>query len=199
VAGGERSGAPARRIVLLGPPSSGKGTQAKRIAERLEIPAISTGDMLRQARDAGTALGKRVGDILAAGELVDDDTMAEVVEDRLARPDARDGFLLDGYPRTPRQVRDLEKILAGREPLDAVVLIDVPEEVLVARALGRGREDDREEIVRKRIEVYREKTEPLVAHYGNLGLLEEVDGDRPIEEVTVQILRVLGVAGETGD
>lgn len=187
----------ARRIVLLGPPNSGKGTQAKLIAVRLGIPAISTGDMLRQARDAGTGLGDRVRDILASGELVDDDTMAEVVEDRLARADARDGFLLDGYPRTPRQVRDLEKILEGREPLDAVVLIEVPEEVLVERALGRGREDDREEIARKRIEVYREKTEPLVEHYGNLGLLEEVNGNRPIEEVTAQILGVLGGAGDT--
>lgn len=189
----------ARRIILLGPPNSGKGTQAKRIAEDLGIPAISTGDIFREARDAGTELGNRVRDILASGELVDDATTAELVRDRLSRPDAQGGYLLDGYPRTLRQVHDLEQILEGEPPLEAVVLIEVPEQVLIERALGRGREDDREEIARKRIEVYREKTEPLVEYYGNLSLLREVDGNRPIEVVTSQILDVLGVPGAIED
>ena len=185
--------ADARRVILLGPPNSGKGTQAAFVAERLGIPHISTGDMLREARDAGTELGERVKSLLAAGELVDDDTMADLVAERLARPDAREGFLLDGYPRTMRQVHDLDRILGGTE-VEAVILIEVPEEVLVERGLGRGREDDTEEVIRKRIRVYREQTEPLVDHFRNRGRLEEVDGDRPIAEVTEQVLETLGVS-----
>lgn len=184
--------AAARRVILLGPPNSGKGTQAAFIAERLGIHHISTGDMLREARDAGTELGERVKGLLAAGELVDDDTMADLVAERLSRPDAGEGFLLDGYPRTMRQVEDLDRILGGAE-VEAVVLIDVPEAVLVERGLGRGREDDTEEVIRKRIRVYREQTEPLVDHYRNRGRLERVDGDRPIAEVTDQVLEALGV------
>jgi len=187
----------ARRVILLGPPNSGKGTQARILAERLGVPHVSTGDMLREARDAGTPLGERVKNLLAAGELVDDDTMADLVAERLSREDAREGFLLDGYPRTPRQAEDLERIVGDRA-IDAVVLIAVPEEVLVQRGLARGREDDSEEVIRRRIRVYREQTEPLVEHYGNKGLVEEVDGDRPIAEVTEQIADVLeiGVAGK---
>ena len=147
--------------------------------------------MLREARDAGTELGARVESILSAGELVDDDTMADLVAERLSRPDAQQGFLLDGYPRTPRQVRDLDRLLGSTE-LDAVLLIDVPEEVLVQRGLGRGRDDDTEEVIRRRIAVYREQTEPLVEHYGNSGVLETVDGDRPIDEVSAEILERLG-------
>lgn len=181
-----------RRVVLLGPPSSGKGTQAEILAEHLGVPHISTGDMLREARDAGTELGERVESILSAGELVDDDTMADLVAERLSRRDAQQGFLLDGYPRTLRQVRDLEGLL-GSSDVDAVLFIDVPEEALVERGLGRGREDDTEEVIRKRIAVYREQTEPLVEHYGNSGVLETVDGNRPIEDVTAEILESLGL------
>lgn len=190
---GDRADGHARRVILLGPPNSGKGTQAKILAERLEVPHISTGDMLREACDAGTELGERVRHILAAGELVDDDTMADLVAARLSREDARDGFLLDGYPRTERQVEDLERIL-GDTAVDRVVLIDVPEDELIQRGLGRGREDDTEEVIRKRIRVYRKQTEPLVEHYGNIGVLETVDGDRPIEQVTEELLEVLGVS-----
>lgn len=185
-------GTATRRVVLLGPPSSGKGTQAEILAEHLGVPHISTGDMLREARDAGTELGERVESILSAGELVDDDTMADLVAERLSRRDAQQGFLLDGYPRTLRQVRDLDQLL-GSSDVDAVLLIDVPEEVLVKRGLGRGREDDTEAVIRKRIAVYREQTEPLVEHYGNSGVLETVDGNRPIEEVTAEILETLGL------
>jgi adenylate kinase len=192
-----RGGDAAHRVLLLGPPNSGKGTQAKILAEHLEVPHVSTGDMLREACDAGTELGERVRGILAAGELVDDDTMAGLVAERLSREDAHDGFLLDGYPRTLRQVEDLERIL-GETAVDTVALIEVPEEELIERGLGRGREDDTEEVIRKRIQVYRRQTEPLVEHYGNMGVLEKVDGDRPIADVTEQLLDVLGIATRTG-
>ena len=192
--GGEAEDGRGVRAVLLGPPNSGKGTQARAIARRLGIPAISTGDMLRDAVAAGTELGRRVGEVLAAGELVDDGTMARVVRERLARPDTAAGFLLDGYPRTESQAETLTEILAERgEELSAAISIDVPEAILVARARGRGREDDREEVMRERLRVYREKTAPLVGYYEKRDQLRVVDGDRPVEEVTSQIFVELGV------
>jgi len=192
VAGGDRD----RRIVFLGPPNSGKGTQAKLLAEELAIPAISTGDMLREAVAAGSELGRRVEDVMARGELVDDDLMAEVVRERLSHDDARDGFLLDGYPRTPAQSETLEEILdAAGEELDRVLLIDAPEEVLVRRALGRGREDDKEEIVRERLRVYREKTAPLVEHYERKGTLCRIDGDQSVEAVNREVVAAVGNGG----
>lgn len=183
-----------RRIVFLGPPNSGKGTQAKVLAEALDIPAISTGEMLRAAVDAGSDLGQRVAGVMARGDLVDDDLMADVVRDRLSQADAAEGFLLDGYPRTAAQAATLEEILGERyAELHDVVLIDAPEEVLVARALGRGREDDREEVVRERLRVYRQKTAPLVDFYDVKGLLRRIDGDQTIEEVGRQVRASLGV------
>jgi adenylate kinase len=135
-----------------------------------------------------------VGEVLAAGELVDDGTMARVVRERLARPDTAAGFLLDGYPRTESQAETLTEILAERgEELSAAISIDVPEAILVARARGRGREDDREEVMRERLRVYREKTAPLVGYYEKRDQLRVVDGDRPVEEVTSQIFVELGV------
>jgi len=184
------------RIVLLGPPGAGKGTQAELLADQLGVPAISTGDMLRQAVSSGTELGGKVQGIMASGALVDDGTMADVVKDRLAKADARQGFLLDGYPRTLPQAHTLEGILsaAGRE-LDAVVLVEVPEEELVRRAVLRGRGDDSEEVVRERLRVYREKTEPLIGYYRERGLLYPIDGNLPVEKVTSQMLIALGVNG----
>lgn len=184
------------RAVMLGAPGSGKGTQAEVLARALGIPTISTGEMLRQAVAAGSELGGRVEGIMAAGKLVDDALMAEVVADRLARPDAAAGFLLDGYPRTPPQADTLDELLAARDArLDAVVLLEVPEEELVRRALGRRRADDTEEVIRERLRVYREKTEPLVDHYQRRGLLVRVDGDRPINAVTQVALAALRKAG----
>ncbi len=183
-----------RRIVFLGPPNSGKGTQAKILAEAEGIPAISTGEMLRAAVAAGSDLGRRVAGVMASGELVDDDMMADVVRDRLSQGDATEGFLLDGYPRTAAQAATLEEILGeAHADLDDVVLIDAPEDVLVARALGRGREDDREEIVRERLRVYRQKTAPLVDFYDVKGLLRRIDGDQTIDEVARQVRSSLGV------
>ena len=184
------------KVVLLGPPGAGKGTQAQLLSARLGVPAISTGDMLREAVAAGSDLGRRVEGIMAAGKLVDDELMAEVVRDRLAKPDARRGYLLDGYPRTLPQAKTLEGILteAGQE-LDAVVMVDVPVDELVRRSLLRGRADDTEEVIRERQRVYREKTEPLIGYYRERGLLREIDGHRPVDEVTAHMFAALGVSG----
>jgi adenylate kinase len=183
------------RVVLLGAPGCGKGTQAERLAAALDLPAISTGEMLRQAVAAGTEVGARVQGIMAAGKLVDDELMEEIVADRLAAPDASRGFLLDGYPRTTAQARALDRLLDGRGlRLDAVLLFEVPVEELVRRALGRRRADDMEEVIRERQRVYREMTEPLVGHYEQLGLLVRVDGDRPVELVTEAALAAVGRA-----
>ena len=183
------------RTVLLGAPGSGKGTQAERVARRLAVPAISTGEMLRQAVAEGSELGSRVASVMAAGLLVDDDLMGAVVRERLGRGDAAAGFILDGYPRTTCQAATLDSVLSGREGgLDAVVLLEVPEEVLLRRALARQRADDKEEVVRQRLELYHEKTEPLISHYGDRGLLLRIDGNRSMDEVTDAILRSLEAA-----
>jgi len=187
------------RIVLLGPPGAGKGTQGQVLCQRLGVPAISTGDMLREAVADGSELGNKVQGIMASGALVDDATMADVVRDRLAKPDAGRGYLLDGYPRTLPQAETLAGILrdAGQE-LDAVLLVDVPEDELVRRTLARGRADDKEEVIRERLRVYREKTAPLIGYYRERGLLREIDGNRPIEEVTARMVGLFG-AGSGGD
>ena len=184
------------RVVFLGPPGSGKGTQAATLARELGLPAISTGDMLREAVANGSELGRRVRKIMEAGELVGDELMAEVVRDRLGHGDTARGFLLDGYPRTAAQAATLRQILdAGEDTLDHVVFIDVPEEELVRRALLRRRVDDKEDVVRERLRVYREKTQPLVDFYRAAGLLREVDGDRPVEEVRQAILDAIEAGG----
>ena len=180
------------RAVLLGAPGSGKGTQSEFLAAALGVPAISTGAMLRDAVALGSTLGTKVEGVMASGALVDDGLMAAVVRDRLGRRDAIGGFLLDGYPRTTGQAATLDEILGERDDqLDAVVLIEVPESVLVRRAVARRRDDDREEVVRERLRVYREKTEPLVNHYERRSLLRRVDGELPIAEVTAAILGLL--------
>jgi adenylate kinase len=188
------------KIVLLGPPGAGKGTQSAFLARTLGIPAISTGELLREGGKAGSELGKRVAAIMTAGGLVDDGTMAEVVRERLAQCDG--GFLLDGYPRTVPQAERLDGMLAGAgvaagkdTGLDAVLLVEVPEEELVRRTLARGREDDREDVVRARLRVYRDKTEPLIGYYGGRRLLHRIDGDRSVADVTSQMLGALGMPG----
>ena len=149
--------------------------------------------MLREAVAAESELGRRVDSVMAAGRLVDDDLMAEVVRERLARRDTDHGFLLDGYPRTLPQAATMEAMLPSLGgDLDAVVLLEVPPEILVRRALGRGRADDEEGVVRERLRQYLEKTEPLVGHYEDAGLLRRIDGNRTLDEVTAQILLALG-------
>jgi adenylate kinase len=187
------------RVVLLGPPGAGKGTQAQVLSQRLGVPAISTGDMLREAVAEGSDLGGKVQGIMASGALVDDATMAEVVRERLGKPDARGGFLLDGYPRTLPQAETLAGILrdAGLS-LSAVLLVEVPEDELVRRTLLRGRADDREEVVRERLRLYREKTAPLIGYYGERRLLRQIDGNRPVENVAAQMLGIFGTEGTAG-
>jgi adenylate kinase len=202
LAGGRPAGS--LKIVLLGPQGAGKGTQAEFLSRTLGIPAISTGELLRDGAKAGTDLGRRVAAIMSSGALVDDATMAEVVRERLAQ--CAGGFLLDGYPRTLPQARTLDAILSERGAgdgrgardgkdlrLDAVLLVEVPEEELVRRTLARGRDDDREDVVRARLDVYRTKTAPLAEYYAGRGLVRTIDGDRPIAEVTAQMLGALGI------
>jgi adenylate kinase len=192
---GEEVDGHAARVVFLGPPGAGKGTQAQVLGRRLGVPAISTGDMLREEVATGSELGRKVKEIMTLGTLVDDATMAEVVRGRLAKPDVCEGFLLDGYPRTLPQAATLADILrAAGCDLDAVLLFDVPEEVVVRRALARKRGDDAEAVIRERMKEYREKTVPLIGYYRQRGLLREIDGNRPIEEVTASMLGFFGAA-----
>lgn len=180
------------RGVLLGAPGSGKGTQAARLSKRLGVPAISTGEMLREAVTAGSDLGRRVEKILISGALVDDQAMAEVVRDRLVEADAANGFLLDGYPRNHEQAEKLAEILAEfGTALDLVWFVDVPKEELMRRALARRREDDQEEVIERRLELYRNVTDPLVGYYGDLGLIRRVDGNQSIERVTEAMMAAL--------
>lgn len=181
------------RLILLGAPGSGKGTQAALLSEELAIPAISTGEMLRQAVAAGTPLGAKVKQVMSSGDLVDDATMGEVVKERLAREDAKGGFILDGYPRTLVQADLLAEILVGMgAELDGVLFLEVPEAVLVERIMGRRRADDKEDVIRQRLLVYRRLTQPLVDYYEQRGQLFPIDGDRLIEEVAAALLEALG-------
>ncbi|MDC5698566.1 adenylate kinase [Intrasporangium calvum] len=184
------------RLIILGPPGAGKGTQAARIAERLSIPAISTGDIFRTNIKEQTELGRKVEAILASGGYVPDEVTNEIVEDRLSWPDASNGFLLDGYPRTAGQVDALDGML-GRHGhrLDAVLELTVDEDAVVERLLKRaeieGRADDTEDVIRERQAIYRRETAPLAEHYADAGLLVQVDGMGDVDEVTDRIITAL--------
>ena len=187
------------RIVFLGPPGSGKGTQAKLLAEHLKVPAISTGDMLRAAVREGTPLGLQAKAVMEAGELVSDDLMIGLIRERISQPDARPGFLLDGFPRTVEQAVALDGLLKGNEKrLSTVVNLSVPEAVLIDRLAGRSgqenRSDDRRETVLERLRVYRQKTEPLIEFYRRRGLLTDVDGVGEVSEIADRISRAVAPA-----
>lgn len=186
------------RVIFLGPPGSGKGTQARLLSERLQVPAISTGEMLRTAVTGGTPLGRQARAIMERGELVPDPVMTELVRERIQGSDAAPGFILDGFPRTIQQAESLAGILGNAAPVTAVINFSVPEDVLEARLLERsraeGRADDRAETVRERIRVYREKTSPLVGYYRQRGLLAEVDGVGTIPEIAARVARALPLA-----
>jgi adenylate kinase len=184
------------RLVFLGPPGAGKGTQAKRVADSLSIPAISTGDIFRSNVSEGTELGVLAKSYMDSGEYVPDSVTNDMVRARLAEPDAAKGFLLDGYPRTTAQVTVLDEMLAENDAeIDAVVEITADSEEVVGRLLRRarieGRSDDTEDVIRRRLEVYAEQTEPLTSLYGNRGLVRRVDGMGAVDEVTDRILAAL--------
>jgi adenylate kinase len=211
------------RIVLLGAPGSGKGTQAKKLMAERNIPQVSTGDMLRAAVAAGTRFGLQAKDIMDAGNLVSDEIMLGIISERLSEPDASEGFILDGFPRTEQQALDLADLLDQMgTPLDAAVLMDVDFEILMKRLTGRRtcsltgsllniyfspqeeldactdaggelqqREDDNEDVIGNRLNVYREQTEPLVEYYRQQGKLKTVDADGTIDEVYERFLQQL--------
>lgn len=184
------------RLVLLGPPGAGKGTQAKRLAEWLGIPAISTGDIFRANIAGDTALGRLARSHTDAGKLVPDEVTNEMVMDRLGQPDAANGFLLDGYPRNVAQVAALDAMLSATGTrLDVVVEITADIDEVVARLLNRarieGRADDTEDVIRHRLEVYAEQTAPLTEVYSGRGQLVQVDGMGEIDEVTGRLTREL--------
>lgn len=207
------------RIVLLGAPGSGKGTQAKKLSAEKNMPHISTGDMLREAVAKGTRFGQKAKAIMDAGNLVSDDVMLGIISERLSQPDAADGFILDGFPRTRQQATDLEELLDTLGvPLDAAILMDVEFEILMKRLTGRRncsrtgkllnvyfspkqeidaviaaggeliqREDDNEQTIRNRLDVYREQTEPVVEFYRKRNRLTVVDADGPIDDVYTRL------------
>jgi adenylate kinase len=181
------------RIVFLGPPGAGKGTQAKLLTESAGVPHLSTGDMLRAAKAKGTPVGLKAMEFMDRGELVPDAVVDALVAERLKEPDAGRGFLLDGYPRNTSQAKMLTRLLEALEaPLQAVLYLDVDDEALVARIGGRrgteDRPDDQEEVVRERLRVYHEHTAPLVEYYRSHGMLRPIDGEGTIEEVHGAVL-----------
>lgn len=201
------------RLILLGPPGAGKGTQAQRLVAKYGLVQLSTGDMLRAAVSAGTPIGRHVADIMARGALCPDDLVVGIVEDRIQQPDARKGFILDGFPRTVPQAEALDRMLAKHDVgLDAVVELRVDEKALlrrienrVAEMKARGeklRDDDNADVLHRRLLTYREQTEPLIAYYQREGILRTVDGMASIPEVTAAIDTALSLtvaaAGASG-
>jgi adenylate kinase len=183
-------------LLVLGPQGAGKGTQAKRISLEYGIPHVSTGDMFRAEQAAGTDFGKRVGEIMESGELVPDELTVAMIQDRLSRPDAGEGFVLDGFPRNLAQAEALDDMLSsiGRV-LDAILFFDVPDEVGLERALQRAklenRADDTPDVLAKRLEIYHRETEPIVEHYRTTGKLVPLHAGRTVEEVWREIADAL--------
>jgi len=191
------------RLVLLGAPGSGKGTQATRLKDHLQVPHISTGDLLRAEVAAGSSLGVQAKEIMARGDLVSDDILLGMLEARFARPDTRNGFILDGYPRNLVQAAALDDLLLRiGQPMDAAVKLKVDTELLVDRIAGRakaeGRADDHPESVRKRLNIYTEQTAPVVEFYRQHGQLTVVDGVGSLDEVFNRIIEAIAPATEIG-
>lgn len=184
-------------IILLGPPGSGKGTQGALLSERLGIPRVSTGDLLRRAVERGTALGQQARSYMDQGLLVPDEIIVGLIEEVLASPEAVTGIMMDGFPRTVPQAEAVDRALAARNAsVDCVLNIDVPEEELVRRMMGRAREqgraDDTPDTIRKRFQVYVEQTAPLVQYYEDRGVVRNVEGIGSIDEIAQRIASVVG-------
>jgi len=197
------------RLILLGPPGAGKGTQAQRLVEKYRIVQLSTGDMLRAAVKAATPIGLKAKDIMARGDLVPDEVVVGIVADRIDEPDAKNGFILDGFPRTVPQADALERMLAAKRlRLDGVLELKVDEKALldrvttrIAQMQARGekvRPDDNPESLKTRLHAYRVQTAPLLDYYAKKGLLRSVDGMAPIDRVSQQIDRALGAKMAAG-
>ncbi|TCT21892.1 adenylate kinase [Thermomonas haemolytica] len=191
------------RLVLLGAPGSGKGTQAARLKEYLQVPHISTGDLLRAEVAAGTPLGRQAGEVMARGDLVSDEILLGMLKDRLSREDARNGFILDGYPRNLAQAAALDALLGSLgQSFDAAVQLAVDNEQIVARLAERakieGRADDTPESVRHRLKVYDEKTAPVIDFYRQHGQLTVVDGVGSLDEVFTRIVEAIQPGHEVG-
>src|SRR5271163_2129146 len=198
------------RLILLGPPGAGKGTQAQRLVEKHGIVQLSTGDMLRAAVKAGTPVGLKAKDIMARGELVPDDVVVAIVADRIGEPDAHRGFILDGFPRTVAQAEALDRMLEEKGlELDAVIELKVDEAILlqriekrVAETAARGeplRADDNAEALKKRLDAYRRQTAPLIGYYSGKGMLRTIDGMAPIDEVSAALAALLQASGRAAD
>lgn len=175
------------RLLFIGPPGAGKGTQATRVAERLGIPHVSTGEMFRHHVGEGTDLGQQVKAIMEAGDYVPDSITVAMLEERIARDDAASGFILDGFPRTLPQVSALDSLI-GETGLDRVVLFVVDEDALSERMLSRGRDDDTDDTIRNRFKVYEEQTHPLIDLYRHRQVVVEVDGMGEVDQVTERVL-----------
>jgi adenylate kinase len=178
----------AKRLIFLGPPGAGKGTQAQILAENHQIPHVSTGDILRAAVAQQTHLGIQAKDYMNRGELVPDALILNLIQDRLSYEDTVNGWILDGFPRNVNQATFLEELLAQLEQnADCVLNLEVPDEVLVSRLLARKRKDDNESTIRRRLEVYHQDTVPVIDFYQQRSTLRTIDGDRTMEEVTAQL------------
>jgi adenylate kinase len=176
------------RLIFLGPPGAGKGTQAQNLAQACSIPHISTGDILRAAVTQKTELGVKAQSYMDRGELVPDLLVIDLVRDRLSQPDAAIGWILDGFPRTVVQASSLDNTLQEIDQVcDCVINFDVPDEILLIRLLNRGRTDDTEDVIRHRLEVYRQQTAPLIDFYRDRQQLVSINGNQPVTDVTIQL------------
>jgi adenylate kinase len=182
-------------VIFLGPAGAGKGTQAARLAGRLGLPRISTGDMLRENLAAGTAVGHTAAPYLERGELVPDEVLIGMIRERIAQPDCAAGYILDGFPRTLPQAEALEQMLGKAARSSLVLNLEVPRDELMRRLSGRGRDDDQGQAVEHRLQDYEDRTRPLVSFYEARGQLRRVDGFRPMDVVAADLQRIVETQG----